>query len=214
MLMLRTTTAPFIVSLTLGSACAQEANPASWYLMPYAQLASSCAEDGGVDLARLRESVEIAGRTASSLVPKDVWSIVSQGLNPSKREPPNAAALEACTLFMKSLAAPDFATQLRQTIAAQGVSVIALNCLVHYPTTVPSMKSDWIAAFRRQGFSIDEKTLDETIGDATPKDPKFTLSPHFPIKADHCKDSAKSLFGPDFDAQYGEAGIRKLFKGR
>jgi hypothetical protein len=115
---------------------------------------------------------------------------------------------------MESLRAPDFATQLRQTVAAQGVSVLALTCLVHYPAAVPNMRADWISAFQRQGFSIDDKTLDATIKDATPKDPKFSLSPHFPINAETCKDVAKSLFGPDFDAQYGEEGIRKLFAGR
>jgi hypothetical protein len=76
------------------------------------------------------------------------------------------------------------------------------------------MKADWIAAFQRQGFSIDAIALDKTIEDATPKDPKFSLSPHFSIKAETCKDVAKSLFGPDFDSQYGEEGIRKLFAAR
>ena len=209
---------PFIGSLllsaTLGSACAQEAYPATLFLMPYAQLVSNCAEDGGVDLSRLRESVETAGRTVSSIIPRDVWEVVAHGLAPAMRQPPNPAALEACKYLMESLQAPDFATQLRQNIAAQGVSALALTCLVHYPTAVPTMKADWLAAFQRQGFSIDARTLDKTIEDATPKDPKFTLSPHFPIKADTCGDVAKSLFGPDFDAQYGEEGIRRLFAGR
>jgi hypothetical protein len=203
-----------ILAVTFGSVYAGETDPDAWYLTPYVQVVAGCAENEAVDHAKLRRSVETAGRTVSGFVPKNAWALVLDALVPVKRQPASPEVLATCSHIMESLAAPEFSTQFRERIAAQGVGVLALTCLVHYPATVPNMKADWIAAYQRQGFSIDAEALDKSVKDATPKDPKSSLNPHFPIKAETCKEVETSLFGPGFDAQYGEEGIRKLFGGR
>jgi hypothetical protein len=156
--------------------------------------------------------MKAAQQNSSRVIPTQTWDRIASITRQAGKGKSGGDAneIESCEAFLATLTDVKFATNFRQYIAAQTVMPLSLSCLVKHPKEVPALKSRWIAAFQRQGFSISERTIDESVVEASAPALRESL---LPLSPSDCIELDKDLFGPKFDENYGEAGIYQLFRG-
>ena len=190
---------------------AQEADPAFWLLMPYASVVSKCAGLGADTRTRLRSALTVAQKNSTRILPAMAWELIALGLEKQKDQTSEFANSNACEEMISAFNSPNFPTYFRQQIAAQFVTPLALTCLVKHPESVRDMKAAWLAAFTRQGFILSEDELNRFVSEAALPNSELSQVATLPLSQSDCAELGVSLFGKNFDEEYGETGIHKLF---
>jgi hypothetical protein len=200
-----------LIAALSSSASAQDGNPAFWLLMPFAGQIAQCAKHGPDMRSRLDEALRTARENAPKLLPPTAWEVIRMGLSGSEGatagEPVAAASCEETIAAYRH---PQFSTHLRQLLAVQFAGSVALQCIVQQPSTGTAIKRAWLNAFSRNGFDLSEARIDET---AKAANEHLKSTGAQPPLLEECQRVATEVFGEEFDGQYSEQGVYRLFSG-
>lgn len=203
-----------IVSLALviilsRLAYCQEGNPAYWLLMPLFGQISECSKYGEEMREQMKASLAIAAKTSRGALPSEVWTLLAAAIASKANQSETPEIKKACDALIEQYRSPQFTSRFRQYLATQLVSNESLRCIVQQPRTAAQLKSAWLKAFYRNSFEMTEELID-TLAAAMVE----PLNGRTPPRIEDCEQIVHYLDSSEFDIQYSEAGVRKLFDGR
>lgn len=204
---------PIAVALfTAEGVHSQASKNAFLLLIPYAASVNSCAAYGTDMRTKLKKALATAQLNSGKILPPAAWEVIGQGSNSNTEKSAGPAEGARCDALLGLLEDSNFAVHFRQGIASTFVLKPALVCIAEHPSTAENIKTAWLSAFDRQGFSLSAKALDDLTSHASLQTMKQPVGKG-PSSAE-CEQFAADLSGPQFDAGYGEDGILKLFTNK
>ncbi|WP_150430882.1 hypothetical protein [Dechloromonas sp. CZR5] len=187
----------------------QEANPAFWFLMPLFGQIAECSKHGEEMRGRLKGALLVAKKTSDSVLPSETWALLEGAILSTANESAPPEVKRACDALIEQYRSPQFTTRFRQFLATQLVSSDSLRCIVQQPSTTTQVKTAWLKGFARNNFELSEEAVDSLAASMVQP-----LNGRSPPRIEECEQIARYLDSSEFDAQYSEAGVRKLFEGR
>lgn len=201
--------ASVLVLLTVScirNASAQEANPAFWLLMPLAGQIAECSQQTPEIRQRLVASLETAKGTSRRLLPASAWGLLTAVVAPTPTYKTSPEKSKACEATIETFSSSAFPNRFRQMLATLFTVPLAIRCVVQQPTIAEQMRSAWRSAFIRNGFEVSEEAIDKAIA-------SFKTDNSSPTSIDQCND-VLAFFAAEFDKQYSEETIYKMFEGK
>ncbi len=190
-------------------AYSQEGNPAYWLLMPLFGQISECSKYGEEMREQMKASLAIAAKTSHGVLPSEVWTLHAAAIASKANQSATPEIKKACDVLIEQYRSPQFTARFRQYLATQLVSSESLRCIVQQPRTAAQLKSAWLKAFSRNSFEMTEEVID-TLAAAMVQ----PLNGRNPPRIEECEQIVRYLDSSEFDNQYSEAGVRRLFEGR
>lgn len=190
-------------------AYSQEANPAYWLLMPLFGQIAECSKYGEEMRARMKASLDVAAKNSHDLLPSEIWVLLATAIASKANQSATPEVKKACEGLIDQYQSPQFTARFRQYLATQLVSSESLRCIVQQPSTATQVKAAWLKAFSRNSFEMTEEVID-TLAAAMVQ----ALNGRSPPRLEDCEQVTRYFDSSEFDKQYSEAGVRKLFEGR
>jgi hypothetical protein len=175
-----------------------------FFFDPIEVQAQRCVALGQPWKARVQEAMRLAQTRTANILPSQSWAQILTSPSAPASAAPLRADAATCEKFVAYYSDPKLSERIRGRTIAGVILKQYTGCAAEFPDMSASLRSAWIAAFKRNGLDPLEQLFDEGVQTSWRKPSQDQQS------REECKKALHFLDGKEFDQAASEQNTKRF----